>query len=149
MKGIHDCDGVGEFLGGGGFETSEPIHRDHLDLLTPGLRTCSEPGLERLLGAALDHVEQPGWAGAITDRGQVNDHGDVFVAVAGVAPHVLIDTDHANTIEPGWVINQHTSALSQNCVVSGVSGHPEAFGDPGHRQVLHDDGFKCPSQASA
>ena len=54
---------------------------------------------EGLLGAAFDHVEQPRRAGAVAHRGQVDDHGDVLVAAAGVAPHVFIDADHAHTVE--------------------------------------------------
>jgi hypothetical protein len=30
-------------------------------------------------------------AGALADTGQVDDHGDVVVAAAGVPPHVLVD----------------------------------------------------------
>ena len=69
-----------------GLEAGEPVHRDHLDALAPRLGALREPGLERLLGAALNHVQQPGGAGAVTDAGQVDDHGDVLVAAAGVSP---------------------------------------------------------------
>lgn len=52
------------------------------------LVTVGEPGLERLLGAALDHVQQPCGACTITDRCEVADHGDVLVAAPGVTPDV-------------------------------------------------------------
>src|SRR5690606_23908815 len=89
MKRVHHRDRVGELLGSGALEAAEPVHRDDLHALAPGLGTLCEPGLEDLLGAALDHVQQPGWAGALTDPGQVDDHGDVLVTAAGVAPHPL------------------------------------------------------------
>ena len=93
VEGVHHRDRVGQLLGGGGLEPGEPVHRDDLHPVAPGLRTVGEPRLERLLGAALDHVQQPGRAGAVTDRGEVDDHGDVLVAAAGVPPHVLVDPD--------------------------------------------------------
>src|SRR5690606_29966103 len=89
VEGVHHRDRVGQFLGGGGLEAGEAVHRDHLHRVAPRVGTFGKPGLERLLGAALDHVEQTGRAGALDDAGQVDDHGDVLVATAGVAPHVL------------------------------------------------------------
>lgn len=59
----HRCCGR-EFLVGGGLEPGEPVHRDHH--LHP-----IAPRLERGLGVALDHVEQPGRSGPGPDRGQV------------------------------------------------------------------------------
>jgi Replication initiator protein, pSAM2/Phage integrase family len=61
-----------------------PSIHDHLDRVAPRPWALGEPGLEGGLGAALDHVQQPGWAGAVADRGEVDDHGDVLVATAGV-----------------------------------------------------------------
>ena len=58
VEGIHDRDGVGQFLGGGGLEACEAVHRDDFQAFPPGLWAGGEPGLEGLLGAALDHVEQ-------------------------------------------------------------------------------------------
>lgn len=43
----------------------EAVHRDHLDGVSPGQGAVGEPGLEDLLGAAGDHVQQPRRAGAI------------------------------------------------------------------------------------
>jgi hypothetical protein len=56
--------------------------------------------LKGLFRAALDHVQQPGRAGAGADPGEVDDHGDVLVATAGVSPHVLIDADRGDAVEP-------------------------------------------------
>ena len=75
----------------------KPVNPSIATTSTPSRQDCGalgEPGLERLLGAALDHVQQPGRAGAVADRGEVDDHGDVLVAAAGVPPDVLIDADH-------------------------------------------------------
>ena len=89
--------------------------------VAPGLRALGEPGLERLLGAALDHVQQPGRAGAVADRGEVDDHGDVLVAAAGVAPHVLVHADRPRRRRTGArIVDQHPLALGQDRVVGGV-----------------------------
>jgi hypothetical protein len=57
MEGIHDRDRVGQFLGGGGLEPGEPVHRDDFDTVAPHILALAQPLLEGLLGAALDHVE--------------------------------------------------------------------------------------------
>lgn len=41
-----------------------------------------------------------------THGSQVDDHGDVLVAAAGVAPDVLIDTDHRDALEPVRILDQ-------------------------------------------
>ena len=146
MEGVHDRDRVGQFLGRGGLEAGEPVHRDHLHGGTPCLVAASEPGLERLLGAALDHVEQPGRAGAVTDAGEVDDHGDVLVAPAGVAPHVLIDPDDLHPLEPAGVVDEDPLALGEDGVVGGVPGDPQALGDPGDGQVPDHDALQRPPQ---
>jgi len=146
VEGVHHRDRVGQLLGGGGLEASESVHRDHLDAVAPGLRTFGEPGLERLLGAALDHVQQPGRSGAGADPGQVDDHGDVLVASPGVAPDVLVDTDRGDTAETAGVVDQHPLALGQDRVVGGVPRHPETLGDPRDGEVLGHDPFQRPPQ---
>ena len=40
------------------------------------------------LGSARDHVQEPGGTAAIMDGRNIQDDGDVCVAVGGVAPHV-------------------------------------------------------------
>jgi len=89
----------------------------------------------------LDHIQQPRRTGAVPDRGQVDDHGDVLIAAAGVAPAVLVDADHAHAVEPVWVLDQHTPALGQHRVVRGGPRPAEALGDPSDGQVLTHDGF--------
>jgi hypothetical protein len=100
------------------------------------LGPVGEPGLERGLGAAFDHVQQPGGAGAVADRGQVDDHGDVLVALAGVPPHVLIDADHRDAVEPGRVAirTRCPSARTASLAVSHATA--KRLGDPGDGQVL-------------
>lgn len=71
----HSC---GQFLSGGDFEPGAAGHRDDLDPVAPGLRTVGEPLLERLLRAALNHVQQPSRPAALTDGGEVDDDGDVL-----------------------------------------------------------------------
>ena len=106
VEGIHDCSRVGEFLGGRALKTSESIHRDDLDTLTPRVGAGGQPGFEDLLGAAWDHVQEPAGAAAFSDGRQVQDNGDVFVSVGGVAPHVFIHPDDTHAVEPCWIIDQ-------------------------------------------
>ena len=54
--------------------------------LAPGVRLGSQPGFEDPLGSVRDHIQEPGGTTAITDGCQVQDDGDIFVSVGGVAP---------------------------------------------------------------
>ena len=67
-------------------EPGESIHRNDLDALTPRVRAGGQPGFENLLGAARDHVQEPGGTATVSYGSDVQDDGDVFVAVGGVAP---------------------------------------------------------------
>ena len=149
VEGVHHRGRLRQFLGGGGLESGEPVHRHHLQARTPGLGPGGEPGLERLLGAALDHVQQPGRARAVPHRCQVDDHGDVLVAAAGVSPHVLVDPDDLHAVEPAGVVDQDALAFGQDGVVGGVPGDPETLGDAGDGQVLAHEALQRPPQASA
>jgi hypothetical protein len=126
-----------------------PVHRDDLDLVPPSGWAFGQPLLECLFGTALDHVEQPGWAGAVTDWGQVDDHGDVGVAAPGVPPDVHIHANHLHAVEAVRVVDQGTLAFGQDGVVGGVPGDSEPVGDPGHGEVLHHQAFQRPPQTSA
>ena len=106
VEGVHDCPCAGEFFGGCAFEPGESIHRDDLNALTPRVGAGGQPGFEDLLGAARDHVQESGGTAAIVDGCQVQDDGDVFVSVGGVAPHVFIHANDAHAIEPGRVVDQ-------------------------------------------
>ena len=106
VEGIHDRPCVGEFFGGGALKPGESIHRDDLNALAPRVGLGGQPGFEDLLGAARDHVQESGGATAISDGRQVQDDGDEFVAVGGVAPHVLIHADDTHPLEPSWIIDQ-------------------------------------------
>ena len=57
-------------------------------------------------GAARDHVQEPGGTATVSYGSYVQDDGDVFVAVGGVAPHVFIHPNDTHAIEPGWIIDQ-------------------------------------------
>ena len=106
VEGIHDRPCAGEFFGGSALEPGESIHRDDLDTAAPGVGPGGEPGFEDLFGVARDHVQEPGGATVISDGRQVQDDGDEFVAVGGVAPHVFIRADDAHAFEPGRVVDQ-------------------------------------------
>ncbi len=60
VEGIHDRPRAGEFFSGGALKTSESIHRYDLDVLAPRVGLGGQPGFEDLLGAARDHVQEPG-----------------------------------------------------------------------------------------
>ena len=66
VEGIDDRPSVGAFFGGG-----ESIHRDDLNALAPRIGLGGQPGFEDLLGAARDHVQEPGGTAAVTDGHQV------------------------------------------------------------------------------
>ena len=106
VEGIHDRPCVWELFSGGAFEPGESIHRDDLNAFAPGVGLGGQPGFENLLGAAWDHIQEPGGTATVSYRSQVQDDGDVFVAVRGVAPHVFIHADDTHAIEPGWIIDQ-------------------------------------------
>ena len=106
VEGVHDRPCAGEFFSGGALEPVESIHRDDLNALTPRVRLGGQPGFEDLLGAARDHVQESGGAAVFSDGRQVQDDGDVFVAVWGVAPHVFIHANDAHAFIPGWIIDQ-------------------------------------------
>lgn len=148
MEGVHHRDCVGDLFRGGGLESGEPVHRDHIDALPPGRGTFGEPGLEYLLRPAFDHVQQPGRARLLPDRGEVDDHGDVFVAVASMPPHVLVDTDRGHPIEPGRVIDQHPVSLSEDRTVRGMPRDSETGRGPRDGEVVDDDRFQRPPDAA-
>ena len=106
MEGIHNRPCIGEFFGGGALKPGESIHRNDHNTLTPRVGAGGQPGFEDLLGAARDHIQEPGGTTAVADGRQVQDDGDVFVSVGGVAPYVFIHADDAYTVEPGGIIDQ-------------------------------------------
>lgn len=106
VEGIHDRGCVGEFFGGCAFEPGESIHCDDLDAAAPRIGLGGQPGFEDLLGAARDHIQEPGGTTAITNGCQVQDDGDIFVSVGGVAPHVFIHANDAHAFKPGRVVDQ-------------------------------------------
>ncbi len=61
--------------------------------------------------------------------------GDVLVAVAGVSPDVLIDTDDRNAVEAPGVLDQDPTPLGQDRIVGRVPRHSQRLGDPGDAQV--------------
>ena len=48
----------GSSLSGGSLEAGGPIHGHHAHAVPPDLRPVREPGLEDLLGASFDHVQE-------------------------------------------------------------------------------------------
>ena len=59
VERVHDSNSGGQFLGGSTFEPGEPIHSRDFHPVPPRLGPLFQPGSEDLLGAALDHIQQP------------------------------------------------------------------------------------------
>ena len=110
MEEIHDRPRAGEFFSGCAFEPGESIHRDDLNAFAPGVGLGGQPGFEDLLGAARDHVQEPGGTATVSYGSDVQDDGDVFVSVGGVAPHVFIHANDTHAFTPCWIIDQQAPA---------------------------------------
>ena len=137
VEGIHDRGRAGEFFGGSALEPGESIHSDDLDTLTPRVGLGGQPGFEHFFGAARDHVQEPGGATAVADGRQVQDDGDIFVAVRGVAPYVFIHADDSHAFKPGRVVDQWALSFGQD---SGVSGSSRTRPGPGRCAPPSDGG---------
>ena len=137
VEGIHDRGRAGEFFGGSALEPGESIHSDDLDALAPCVGLGGQPGFEDLFGAARDHVQEPGGATAISDGRQVQDDGDIFVSVGGVAPYVFIHADDSHAFTPGRIVDERALAFGQD---SGVSGSSRTRPGPGRYAPPSDDG---------
>ena len=148
VEGVHDRGCVWEFFGGGALEAGESIHRDDLNALAPRGRLGGQPGFEDLLGAARDHIQETGGTAAIVDGRQVQDDGDEFVAVGGVAPHVFIHANDAHPLTPSWIVDQQTRPFvlrsGQRCW-----RYSRTRLEPGRRAPLSHDEQPRPSVPSA
>ena len=133
VEGVHDRPRAGEFFSGCAFEPGESIHRDDLDAASPRVRAGGQPGFEDPLGAPRDHVQESGGAAAFSDGRQVQDDGDVFVAVGGVAPHVFIHANDTHAFTPCWIIDQQARPFSQD---SSIGGSSRTHRGPGRRATV-------------
>lgn len=149
VERIHHRDGLRDLFRSGGLETGEPVHRHGLDPVAEALFLLVEPGLEHLLRTAGDHVQQPRGSGAIADRGQVDDHGDVLVTASGVGPDVLVHAEDPDPLEPGRIVDQELGAGFEDSVVHGVPGGAEVLGDPRDRHPVDDHALECPEDRVA
>ena len=75
---------------------------------------------------------------------QIDDDGDVFVALTGMPPDVLVHADRSDPVEPVRVIDQDTFVFGEDSIVRGVPGNVQSLGDPCDRKVLEDDCFQRP-----
>ena len=100
-----------------------PMIKEHLEKFAPGVGLGGQPGFENLLGATRDHVQEARGAAAFSDGCQIQDDGDVFVAVGGVAPHVFIHANDTHAFTPCWVIDQQARPFSQDSSIGGIPGH--------------------------
>ena len=53
-------------------------------------------------------------ADPVAHRGQVDDHGHVLLAPAGVPPGVLVDPDHLHCVEAGRITDEQALPLGQD-----------------------------------
>lgn len=93
VEGVHHRGRGGELLDDGCFETGEAVYRDGSNTLAPASGLGGQPGLEGVFRASFDYCDQPALTSAGGHRGEVDGHGDVLVALVGVRPDVLVDTD--------------------------------------------------------
>ena len=80
--------------------------------LAPRVRLGGQPGFEDPPGSARNHIQEPGGTTTVSYRSQVQDDGDVFVSVRGVAPHVFINTDDAHPLETIRIIDEYALSLT-------------------------------------
>ncbi len=66
-----------------------------------------------------------------------------------VAHHVLINTDHADTLETAGLVDQETLPFGQDRIVGGVPSNSQRLGDRSHGQVVDHEGFQRPAQCAA
>ena len=126
VEGVHDRGRVGEFFGGSALEPGESIHSDDLDTLTPRVGLGGQPGFEHLFGAARDHIQEPGGTTAISDGRHVQDDGDIFVSVGGVAPYVFIHADDSHAFTPGRIVDER-SPSARTAVLAVFQDTPRAW----------------------
>lgn len=117
VEWIHHYYRFGEFLASRSSEAAEAVHRDDLNAVLPVLWTVREPLFEHRFRAAFDHVEQPRRPGLLVYWGEIYDHGHVLVAEAGVSPHMLVNTNRGDLVEPGWVVDELPDALGKDRLV--------------------------------
>ena len=152
MEEIHDRPRAGEFFDGGAFEPGESIHRDELDVLAPGVGLGGQPGFEDPLGSARDPVQEPGGTTTVTYGSDVQDDGDVFVAVGGVEPHVFIHANETHPLETSWIIDQQARPFGQDSSVGGSSRTrpgPERRAPPSHDERPRPSVPSAPPHARA
>ena len=57
---------------------------------------------------------------------------------------MLVDADHRDAVEPGWVIDQCPLALGEDRGVRRVPGHPQARGYTRDREMVDHDALQRP-----
>ena len=145
VEGIHDRPCIGEFFSGGALKPGESIHRDDINILAPGVGLGGQPGFEDPLGSARDHVQEPAGAATVADGCQVQNDGDVFVSVGGVAPHVFIHANDTHPLETIGIIDQQARPFGQDSGVGGIPGHAQGLGDACHRQMVDHQARQRPA----
>lgn len=146
VEGIHDRPRAGEFFSGCALKAGKSIHRDDLYALAPRVGLGGQPGFEDPLGATRDHAQEPGGTTTVSYGSDVQDDGDVFVSIGGVAPHVFINANDTMTFTPSWIINQLARPFGQDSSIGGASWTRRG---PGRRASPSYDERPRPSVPSA
>ncbi len=66
-------------------------------------------------------------AAAVSYVSQVQDNGDVFVAVESVAPHVFINANDTHAFKPSWIIDQQARPSARTAVLAVFQDTPRAW----------------------
>ena len=130
MEGVHDRGRVGEVVIDRVLVPVEGVQGGDLHPAAEDLPPVSEPRPVHGARTARDEVEQPGTGPAVLVAGQVDhagEHPRATRARIDVVPHVLIDPEHRDTVEPGRVGLQRFQ-VGAHSVPHGVPFHPQPTG---------------------
>lgn len=87
VTGAHDRHGLGDLFCHNCLKVAETVHRNDLDALTRAHGWPASQVLKAYVRTPFDHRQQPTRTGTSRDGSQVDNHGDVPLAAAGVSPH--------------------------------------------------------------
>ena len=95
-----------------------------------------ESGHDRIFGTTCDQVQELGRSPAIPDGGEVEDHGHVRIAAAGVTSRVFVDPDHPHHDERRRVTARHIRGLFEHCGIRAARRRVKFVRKQGRSQAL-------------
>lgn len=120
VKGSHDFDNIGKFLGGSCFDPVEYVRPDDFDAIAPALGAGIQPLLEDLFRLAGHHVEQPCCARCLVDRGEVGDDTVTYLSPRRIWRHTCSSTPMTETLSKrvgSLMSTRWPSARTAECAV--------------------------------